>query len=425
MPFRLAAVVASSVVAWPTYAQSQKPPEMPLFGATAVAAPGSGITLAAAVDAAWRRAVAAKEAEGQRRRAEAERSAADRLWASPPALEASYRDGRFPAEGRFNETEVNLVWPIWLPGQRAATGAVAEAAVTQADAAQAATRLRMAAEVREAAWTIVALQAESAEAASQLAVLESLVDDVERRVRAGDLARADALAARAEQMAALAQQGEVRQRFSAARGRWLGLTGLEQLPDAASIDERKVAHATAAATGHPELLLARTTVVHARERLDLARATRRDPPEVTVGVRRDAANVSSGWQYGGSVLVGVRVPFGTADRNEPLQAAARSEVEIAETAELRLRDRIEADTAAAREGLAAAEEQLAAEQERARLLRERALLVERAFRAGEGALPDLLRALAAATSADTAVVRQQAAIGLARARLHQSLGHLP
>ena len=43
----------------------------------------------------------------------------------------------------------------------------------------------------------------------------------------------------------------------------------------------------------------------------------------------------------------------------------------------------------------------------------------------QGLVPELLRALAAATQADTSFARQQVALGLARARLQQSLGILP
>jgi cobalt-zinc-cadmium efflux system outer membrane protein len=53
------------------------------------------------------------------------------------------------------------------------------------------------------------------------------------------------------------------------------------------------------------------------------------------------------------------------------------------------------------------------------------MLIDKSFRAGETPLPDLLRALAIASQADSAVARLTAALGLARARLEQSLGELP
>ena len=124
-------------------------------------------------------------------------------------------------------------------------------------------------------------------------------------------------------------------------------------------------------------------------------------------------------------MVGLRLPFGTDDRNRPLEAAALTELDVAQTQELRLRERLDSDIAAARDAQRSAQAQLDAETARARLLRERATLIEKSFRAGETPLPDLLRALAAAAHADSAAAHQTAALGLARARLQQALGLLP
>jgi outer membrane protein TolC len=181
---------------------------------------------------------------------------------------------------------------------------------------------------------------------------------------------------------------------------------------------------TAAATApHPDIELAALGSEHARRRLDLVHVSRRDAPELTLGVRHDAAGRAEAAQN--SLVFGLRLPFGTADRNQPLRVAAQSELDIAQVSEQRLRERLEAEASAARHAVQSAEQQLATERERARLLRERASLIERAFRAGEFALPDLLRALAAAAQADTAAARQQATLGLARARLLQTLGVMP
>ena len=236
------------------------------------------------------------------------------------------------------------------------------------------------------------------------------------------IARADALAAQAEQRAASAQQSDVRQRLQAARARWTLLTGLTAAPDltAAIVTDEAPA---AAGSAHPELQLASLSTALARQRLELMRHSRRDAPELTVGVRQDTPGRAEASQ--GSLVVGLRLPFGTDDRNRPLEAAALTELDVAETHEQRLRERLESDIAAARDAQRAAEAQLEAETARARLLRERATLIDKSFRVGETPLPDQLRALAAAGQADSAVARQTAALGLARARLQQALGLLP
>lgn len=414
-----ACAIAGSLAGGPGWAQPAASPQIPR---PAVPEPtAGGVGLRAAFDAAWQRTVAARESDGQRRRAEADRAAVGRFWAAPPSLALSHRNDRLQDNAGKRETEIGVAVPLWLPGQRAARAGTADAAAAQALAAEQVARLRLAGELREAAWQIAISQAELAQADTEARSLKQLADDVERRVRAGDLARADALAAQAELLAAAALQSDLRQRRQAARARWTllsGLTAAPDLQDAAANDG-----APAAAASHPELQLARESTALARQRVELMRRSRRDAPELSLGLRHDVGGRAEAAQ--GSLVVGLRLPFGTDDRNRPLEAAALSELDVAQTHEQRLREQLDSDIAAARDALGAAEAQLKSETARTRLLRERAALIDKSFRAGETPLPDLLRALAAAAQADGAAVRQTTALGLVRARLQQTLGLLP
>jgi outer membrane protein, heavy metal efflux system len=422
LPWLSACVFAGSLAGGPAWAQTAIAAPAPQAAPASIAGPAAGtVTLRAALDAAWTRAVAARESEGRRRLADAERVAAGSRWAASPSLEISHRDDRLHGHAGKRETEVGLAVPLWLPGQRAARTGAAEAAAAQALGAEAVARLQLAAELREAAWLVASLQAEAAQADSQALALKQLADDVARRVRAGDLARADALAAQADHLAASALQSDTRQRLQQARARWTLLTGLTAAPDPTEAVRGDAAPLTAAP--HPELRLARQSTDLARARLELMRRSRRDAPELSLGVRQDVAGRTEAAQ--GSLVVALRLPLDTESRNAPLEAAARAELEVAETHEQRLQERLDSELAAARDARQAAQAQLDAETARAQLLRERAALIDKSFRAGETPLPDLLRALAAAAQADSAVARQTAALGLARARLQQTLGLLP
>lgn len=419
LPRLAACALAGSLASMPAWAQpAASPPVMP---AAITGVTSATITLRDALDAAWQRAVSAREADGQRRRADAEGVAAGRLWAAAPTLELSHRNDRLQSHAGRRETEIGMALPLWLPGQRTALVATAQASQAQARAAEQVARLRLAGELRAAAWQVAALQAEAGQVEAQAVALRQLAGDVERRVRAGDLARADSLAAQAEQLAATAALAEVRQRLQAARTHWTLLTGLTALPDLPVSTAPDPAPAEVAA--HPEWQLASQSAELARRRLDLVRHSRSDAPGLTVGVRQDTPGRGEASQ--GSFVVGLRLPFGTDDRNRPLEAAALSELDVAQTLGQRLRERLDSDIATARDGLRSAESQLNAETARVRLLRERATLIDKSFRAGETPLPDLLRALAAAAQADSAVTRQTAALGLARAQLQQALGLLP
>ncbi len=374
-------------------------------------------TLSAAVESAWQRAVLARETEGQRQLAAAQRQAARSLWAAPPAVEINHLDDRLQTAAGRRETELALAWPLWLPGQRAARRATADAGSALAQIAHGAARLRITGEVREAAWAVLSHEAEVAQATAVQQSLQLLHADVDRRVRAGDLARADALASQAEERAAVAQQSAAGQRLLAARSRWALLTGLQAVPAAGEpAAEGSVAE-------HPELLLALQHTELARRRLEQVQATRREPPELLLRYRQEVPGRAEATQN--SIGIGLRLAFGTADRNEPLLAAALSELDVARASEQQLRARLAADLTEARAAQLAAAQQLAAERERAALLRERAQLIDKSFNAGESPLPELLGALAAAAQADAAAAGQQTALGLARSRLRQTLGLLP
>ena len=398
-----------------------------LFGAQPAAAqiqtpaPQPVATLADAVRAAWRRSVHATEVAGQQRRAQAERTAASAPWAEPPSMELDYRTDRLQSDAGSRETEVGVAVPLWLPGQRAARLASAEAEESAAGAAQAAGELQVAALVREAAWGITRQQAEVDLAAQQVQVLDALATDVERRVAAGDLARVDALAARAELLAATAGLSQARQALHAAEIQWSALTGHAGAPEGLQ-PEQAPADAALGDT-HPALRAARLGVELGRKRLDAVQASSRSAPEFVARLRQDRS--ARGEPAANSIGVGLRIPLGTDDRNAPLQAAAHNELAVAQAAEQQLKVQLQAEVDLTRAAAAAAEQQLAHESERATLMRERASLIERSFRAGETPLPELLRALSDAARAEADLHRQSAALGLARARLQQALGILP
>lgn len=388
---------------------------MPVGRAWAQPAAADAVSWAQALDAAWQRSQERVESRTLIERAEASRTAAGALWAAPPTLELDHRTGQAPGNGSLRESELGVFVPVWLRGQKQARTEAAEAEVQAAQRSVDAARLRLVAELQLAAVSIAAQEAEARQTELETRLMRALSEDVERRVRAGDLARADAMAARAEFLLAQANQHAAAQRLEQARDRWQLLTGFRAVPPV-------LAQAPHGAPGdHPELSAASARVERARRRLQVAERSRRDPPEVGVRVRRDTDSTGAATSVG----VSLRVPLATADRNAPLLAQARGDLELALNEEQRIRDRLQLETQAARLQVDSATQQLEAERARAALLRERAGLIDKSFRAGESALPELLRALAGAAQADAAVLRQQAALNQAQARLSQSLGILP
>ena len=275
--------------------------------------------------------------------------------------------------------------------------------------------------MREALGQLGGLEAEQRLAALQSQLLARLAEDVDRRVKAGDLAPADAMAAHAEWLSSQAQEAQAQQKLLTQQAQWKLLTGL-------AVSAQDPSSGTAAAfdlsdDAHPELQLAARAVERAQRQLALVQAQRVEGPELGVSLRQERPGQGNPTQT--SVGFALRLPFGTATHAQPRIAAALSEVDMALTQQQRTRDRLVAELELARSQWQGVQAQARLEAQRAALLRERATHIERAFKAGESPLPELLRALGAAAQAETASERQQALLSLAQARLRQAQGILP
>lgn len=407
-PWRLACVIAGSALGASTWAQP--------------APAGARLTMTQALEAAWARSLESAEAQGRQRQVQAEQRVAAAWLAGAPTLEMAQREGRGSASGN-RETEVGLALPLWRWGQRQQNAQAAQAQADWAVAAEQAARLRLAAQLREQAARLQLAEADAQLAAQQRDLLETLSADVARRVQAGDLAPADAMAARADMLSARALARDAQQALAGQRSAWLLLTGTPTLPEPEPALPSMPTGADAALEQHAEARLAEAAVQRARQAVAQAQAQRGAPPELGLGLRQERPGLGQPQQN--SMAVSLRLPFGTDTHNQPRLAAALAEQDLTLMAHQRLRLQLAAELDLAREQLAGARAQLDAGNERAALLRERARLLQASFDAGETALPELLRALSAAAQAQAASARQRAALAQAQARLQHAFGQLP
>ena len=380
------------------------------------------ISLPQAVEAAWQRAAESTATLGSLHRAQAESATVSAYWAAPPALEIAQRTDRGLTGNGARETEIGLAVPLWLPGQRLARRQVVTADIDVARLQRETARLVIAGRVRTAQSEIHLRRVELDLARAEAASLEELSRDVDRRVAAGDLARADALAAQAEWLAALARSAQAGEQETQARLRWRSLTGLDEVPELEAAPHR--AQGTESEIeSHPALREARARIEASNLKIGLVQSSRRSTPELVARMRQDAGG--RGAAAVNSLGVALRIPFDTEGRNEPLRVAAQAERELAQAQERQLETQLAAAIQAQRLSLTSIDSQLAGEQKRALLLRERASLIALSFKAGETALPEMLRSLAAASSAEASARRLQVQRGQATARLRQALGILP
>ena len=401
-------------------------------------APLPASPLARAFAAAWERQPLAAALPQRQDAARAQQEAADSLLAQPPSLDLSTRTDRYNRDRGAREVETGIALPLWLPGEKDGTRALADARKEALGARTLAARLQLAAELRSAWWAWQQAGQDQQVAQARADNAARLASDVERRMKAGDLSRADLNQAQGAQAAAQAALAESRVAALAAARRLQSLTGqpprpadgppqTEPEPAANALPESLAdedgADAESAANGHPLLQdLAQRSAV-SRRALELASRQTRANPEIAISTRRDRS--ATGEMTDQTWALALRLPFSSTPRNQARIAEANADLIEAET-QLRLeRQRLAQEGETARAQLDAARLQLAAAETRARLAAENRGFYDTAFRLGEADLPTRLRIELEAFEAERQAVRSRIQAAAALSQLRQALGLLP
>jgi outer membrane protein, heavy metal efflux system len=385
-------------------------------------APAAG-SLKDLFEAAWARQPEAQALQARRDAVQAQRRAASAWTPEPPALEASHRTDRLTRNDGAREVEVGVAVPLWLPGERSGTTALAEAEAAAVESRAEAARLRLAGTVREAWWNWQRAGIEIEVARGQLDNARTLASDVARRAKAGELARADQHQADGAVAAAEAGLAEVQAQATAALQQVKALSGA---PLAAVLITAPLAEPeppSADATAHPALAELQDRAAVAERAAALASAQSRANPEVTLAATRDRG--AAGERYGQTVTLAVRMPFGGGARHDSRVATARADAAEAQAQIALDRARLQAEREAAVARVEAARAQLAAAERRATLARETRGFFEKSFRLGETDLPTRLRIDGEATEAERQSARSRIELAAAISAWRQALGLLP
>ena len=276
-------------------------------------------------------------------------------------------------------------------------------------------KIRLAAEVRDLAAQAALARNEALVAQRKQQEAALLAGDIERRVKAGEVARLDLLQAQAFQRQAAAVEAQAESATARVAGQWRALTGLA---DIAELDET-----TGVGRESPAILAADSRLRAAQARLALTEKDRRDPMEVGVGVTRERPALGAASDT--AFKVTLRVPFGTYGRNAPRLAAARAELDAAQADALSVVRTVKADQESAGTELEAARRAELLAAERSRLSTEAQTLIVKSYRLGESDLPTRLRTDNERFDAELAHARARVETRRAISKLNQAFGILP
>jgi cobalt-zinc-cadmium efflux system outer membrane protein len=416
---------AAVLFARPVLAASPAGTEPALSGGRpALPAEAAGpLLLRQGVEAAWQRHPWAQALATRQTQQQADLSVAGAWVSSPPTASLGRVGDRAGTRAPRQEWEAELSVPLWWLGQRGAGRTLAERSQAQLDAEVAAQKLLVAEAVRSIWWTVLGAQDQVAVLQGRVEAAEALQQDVERRHRAGELARVDAHAASGEWLAARSELAEARQALVAAEGRWQALTGLPMAAHVPSATWPTAESEENTMDAHPALQAARLEAAVAEARVDVAAAAAREAPEVAVRVVRERRDTTE--PFDNTVGVRVSVPLGSTPRTLRASAGARAEWIEADARVAQLVARLHAALTEAREALNTARMRLSLARERAELAAESERLLRKAFSLGEVDLATLLRARAGAFDADRELRRQRRALDAAQDQLQHALGRLP
>ena len=381
-------------------------------------------TLKEGFDAAWARQPESRSAALRRDAAQAAIAAAQRWTPEAAALEIAARTDRYHGNEGAREYDAAIAVPLWLPGERSGAQASAAALAQAEDARLAAAQWRVAAQVREAWWNWQRASMEEGLAQARHANARQLADDVARRIRAGDLARADghqAEGAAAAAKSAWAEAGVARARAAQA---WRVLTGRAQTPaEFGRAAVESLPSSTELDGAHPAVRELAGKAQVAQRQQALAAIQVRSNPELTLGTTRERG--AEGERWGQTLAIGIRIPLGKSSAGAARLLGASADQLEAQTQLSLETERLSAELDMAKTTLASLQQAQSADEQRLQLARESRGFFEKAFRLGESDLPTRLRVELEAFEAERQAVRSRLEVAAAISQLRQALGLLP
>ena len=426
------AMVASLFCLSPLKAQTtgaQAPDSSPSDAQHLTAAP-SKLTLSTLLEAAWASQPEAKSYTERLRAAESLRAANSAWTADAPAMLLQGKTDRPGSGAGGREVEVGVALPLWLPGQRQRAVALSDAQMLTLQGSLKAQRLQLAGLVREGWWQLQRTQTEMALAQTRVANAQQMARDVARRVKAGDLARADQHQAEGAVAQAESALAEAQGAYEASLHALRGLTGTQDLlPEnlaAASEGDVSTPLPTLDAPAddqHPLMAQALAQQSMASAQADLVASSRRASPELTVLTTRSKGQTGDPYQQ--SITVGLRVPFGAGARADARQAEALAAAQEAQAMTVQMRARLQAQAASALARLRGAQAQWQATHRQAQLAQESKNFFDKSFRLGETDLPTRLRIEQEAVQAQKALSRARIDVSAAWSAWWQAMGELP
>lgn len=337
-----------------------------------------------------------------------------------PIISASYTDDQ-PFKNRgYLETESNLQLPLWNWGQREAGQRLREVAEQTANSYPFALLWEVAGIVREALWNIELKHSRLEKAEQLLKIAQKRLVIIQRRVDAGDLARADSLLAQSEVLAHQSRLKQAQAGFIDANVHYINVSGLTQIP--ADFKEQQSSRTTII-NNHPAVVFMVDTVKRAQAQVDWVKKSGVARPSINFGSTHERDNRNNG--IDNRLRLGVSIPFGGETHTAPKIAAANRDLVEAMSKLEQGRRRLAHDLHEAEHSIGVDRARLEIAQKRNVIAKQYMDMSDKAFQAGEIRLLDLIRIQKDSETINLEVLEAEISLQRGIARYNQAVGEVP
>jgi cobalt-zinc-cadmium efflux system outer membrane protein len=339
------------------------------------------------------------------------------LFAEPATANLDHFNDAIGSGDGMQEWEGSVDMPIWLPGQQQAQQALSGKIIAQLPAYQSRLRLQASGEVRELVWQVKLAEARLEQAEQVWETAKKLEQDVQSRVKAGDLAANEALLASSNTMEAHSKMIAAESQLSQQLKIYQLITGLQSLP--AEVAEASQEQ-TVVPAQHPVLLMQDQVIARLQAEMGIARFEGSVNPSVSVGVRRERGDDNE--SFNNSLGIGFSMPLDNQRYSEVAVAESAAALADAQVARQELERQLNKDLLASQETLSATRKQLDLAAKQNQTTNEYYQMQKRAFDLGEINLIDLLRSQVLANESRSRKRELEVQIEQQKALVNQALG---
>lgn len=350
---------------------------------------------------------------------QARRTMANSWLPQAPSVGFSHQNDALLSNRNEREWQAQMQIPIWLPGQRQARSQVASLADDSLSQDRAGLQQLAADLLRNAVWEIAMRRNDVSLMENRHNTLRSIGEDVQKRFKAGEVARLDIMQSQQETLQAERQLVLANAELMHAQFRYQQLTGLNEIP--ARLEESLSTRESYEDSPYWQAAQARVKLAEGQR--NLTAIEQRQNPQLTLSTRTIQGGFD--YAYNSSMGVAITIPLQSEVQRAPLLANAEQNIGDARTQLETLRRQLENNLHEAEHNLHVSRQELTLIQQQQTIASENASLARKAYRLGELDLNQLLRLQLLAFEAERSLSSQQLQVQWNIAKYNQAVGVLP